>query len=1003
MQKNNFGQGLSDIEVLDSRKKHGNNLLSPAPKVSSWKLFLRKFEDPIVRILIIAAFLSLLIAFLEKASIGHGNFAEPIGIFIAVLLATGVSFWFEEDANREFELLNKVNDDVMVKVIRNGQISEVAKTNIVVNDIVIIEAGEEVPADGILIESTSLQVDESCLTGELLIDKTADENHFDKNATYASNEVLRGTKVLNGHGIIKIIRVGDQTEYGKLATKSTEIVTENTPLNRQLERLAKLIGLIGLILAVIIFAVLFVKDIISNHDDYSGQQILIIIVILVSLAVALIKVWLPILYSGFELLGKEKAVPHFISQKEWYWWASYGIIVFLILSGFCFLGGVNPIDSKSWIGIAPAQRILQFFMISVTLIVVAVPEGLPMSITLSLALSMRRMLKTKNLVRKMHACETMGAATVICTDKTGTLTQNRMTVADTKFPSLNGHNLDPKLQQTQSLIIAQGIAVNSTAHIQISTNKEKSDEENLSVIGNPTESALLLWLHSQNIDYLSLRKHANIIVQLPFSTERKFMATLIELDDSNDDLKQESKRMLLYVKGAPEIILSLSSNILLEEKTANIDEYKKNIQNELLQYQEKAMRTLGFAYKYIELPNIDGIDAAELSILANDMTFVGIVAISDPIRPEVPQSISECMQAGIKIKIITGDTSITAKEIARQIGVWQNTDNDNQIITGIEFENLTDKEALERIKELKIMCRARPTDKQRLVQLLQQQGEIVAVTGDGTNDAPALNYANIGLSMGTGTSVAKEASDITLLDDSFASIITAVVWGRSLYLNIQRFILFQLVISVTAMILVFLGALLGFELPLTVTQMLWLNLIMDTFAAGALATIPPDKSVLKEKPRKNSDFIITKSMSHLIFSTSSLFVVLLLALLLLLQDSNLSSSIFSNIYANDIEYGMSFFFTFFVFLQFWNLFNAKAFKTSQSAFYNLSKNKSFIIVLLIILCGQFIIVTFGGEAFRTVPLRMSDWCIILGITSVVLWVGEIFRWIKRFKKQREHI
>ena len=861
--------GLNDAEVRESREKWGENVLTPPARTPLWKLFLEKFKDPIIRILLVAATLSLVI------SIVHNEYAETIGIFSAIFLATGVGFWFELDANRKFELLNQMNEEVLYKVIRGGHVREIVKKELVVGDIVILETGEEVPADGELLEAVSLQVNESTLTGEPVTDKTTDPAAFHTDATYPSNQIFRGTTLVNGHCIYKITTVGDQTEFGKVAQKSTEITDDKTPLSLQLEKLARLISIAGFIVAIATFSILLCKD---------------------------------------------------------------------ILPGMILWDNLFTLDT--------AGRILRYFMIAVTVIVVAVPEGLPMSVTLSLALSMRKMLKTNNLVRKMHACETMGATTVICTDKTGTLTQNQMQVYSADFNALPAGKLG---SNTASLLIKEGISVNSTAYLDF------SNPQKVKPLGNPTEAALLLWLQGQGVNYMEYRENTEIIGQLPFSTERKYMTTLVQSADGG-------KR--LYMKGAPEIVLGQCNRILTPAGIKPLDEDRPSLENRLLQYQNQAMRTLGFAYRETE---------------TDAMIFLGIVAISDPIRPEVPAAIAQCLHAGIDVKIVTGDTPATAREIGRQIGIWQDSDTEKQIITGVDFGNLSDEEARKRIGKLKIMCRARPTDKQRLVQLLKQNGAVVAVTGDGTNDAPALNYADVGLSMGSGTSVAKEASDITLLDDSFNSIATAVMWGRSLYHNIQRFILFQLTINLSALLIVLLGSVFGHEMPLTVTQMLWVNMIIDTFAAAALASLPPNPDVMHEHPRKAGDFIISRGMRSRIIGIGVTFALLLLGLKYYFTDAAGSIS----------PYNLSVFFTTFVFLQFWNMFNAKAFM-SGSAFRNIRRCSGFLIIMVVIPVGQFLIVEFGGEVFRTVPLSGRDWAYIIGGTSLVLWVGELTRRIRPF-------
>ena len=881
--------GLTSQEVLESRRVHGENILTPPEKTSLWKQFLEKFEDPIIRILLLAWLLSMVIAGVHcwgPEQAGFQAFLEPLGIFFAIMLASTIGFYFEVKAARAFEVLNTVNDDVMVTVMRDGKVQEVSRKEIVVGDIVMLGTGDEVPADGFLLESHSLQINESTLTGEPVISKTTVETDFDSEATYPSNRVLRSTTVVDGHGIMRVDLVGDATEYGKVNQGALIDNDLDTPLQVQLKKLAGVISKLGYAAAAITFILLTVKFFVSGE-------------------------------------------------------------------------GYGAMDMVS--------ALLHNFMIAVTLIVVSVPEGLPMSVTLSLALSMNRMLKTNNLVRKMHACETMGAATVICTDKTGTLTQNRMQVHEANFmASAQAGAVDS--------LVSEGIAVNSTANL----NRE---ENGVKTIGNPTEAALLLWLDRQGVDYQPLRDGAKMVSQLTFSTERKYMATVVE--------SPLAGKKVLYVKGAPEIVLGLSNRVAMPGgKYSTVAEQRDAIEAKLLEYQNMAMRTLGFACQVLE----DGDNEAPYEngrLHGTDLTFLGFVAISDPVRSDVPEAVQSCIAAGVDVKIVTGDTPGTAKEIGRQIGICDNDTPSSAVITGPDFEALSDEEAAKRVMGLKIMCRARPMDKQRLVRLLQEQDAVVAVTGDGTNDAPALKAAQVGLSMGDGTSVAKEASDITIIDNSFASIARAVMWGRSLYRNIQRFLLFQLTINVAACVIVMLGSLIGTESPLTITQMLWVNLIMDTFAAGALASLPPDWSVMKDRPRKsgkNGDFIITKSMTRNIFVVGIIFVVVQLAMLLWFnRDGGMT------------VYEQSEFFTFFVMLQFWNMFNAKAYMTGCSAFKELFSNYTFLSVCALIVVGQFLIVTFGGTMFNVEPLTLNSWLVITAATSSVLWIGEIIRF---FSKKR---
>ena len=904
MEKTHHYTGLTDAQVLESRKQHGENVLTPPEKEPLWKQFLEKFTDPIIVILLIALALSIGVSCWEFFGRHESAnvFFEPAGILIAVLLATVVGFFFELSANKKFEVLNKVNDDTFVKVIRNGNICQVPKKEVVVGDIVIMETGEEVPADGELLEAVSLQINESTLTGEPIIKKTINPVDFIKDATYPSNFALKGTTVADGHGVMEVRKVGDATEYGKVYEGAQIDNSVETPLNQQLDKLA-------------------------------------------------------------DLITK----------------ASYAIAVFIVLgrfiSYFISAGGLHVNDWLSF-----GSYMLNTVMIAVTLIVVAVPEGLPMSVTLSLALSMKRMLSTNNLVRKMHACETMGATTVICTDKTGTLTQNQMKVYNFDlydYNDLNDNDSSIKHKNNSLDIIYEGISVNSTAYLDF------SEKDRVKALGNPTEGALLLWLHDNGINYLSLREDAEIVEQLTFSTERKYMATIV-----NSPLLGKK---VLYVKGAPEIVLDLCKTVPVT---------KDEIQKQLLEYQNKAMRTLGFACQIIN-DNTNYIYENKLQNV--NLTFLGIAAISDPVRLEVPDAVKSCLSAGIDVKIVTGDTPGTAKEIGRQIGLWNDYEPETHHLTGAEFEKMDDKTLLERILELKILSRARPMDKQRLVQLLQSKNQVVAVTGDGTNDAPALNAAQVGLSMGDGTSVAKEASDITIIDNSFSSISRAVMWGRSLYQNIQRFILFQMTINVAACLIVLIGAFLGTESPLTVTQMLWVNLIMDTFAAMALASLPPNDKVMNEKPRKTTDHIITKAMAKSILGTGFAFVILLFGFVQYFKHADITSltqfnladfgrSFFDFKAGNGLStYELSLFFTLFVMLQFWNMFNTKAFMSGKSAFASLGQCKGFLMIALVIIIGQWLIVSIGGEMFNVTALKLTDWIIITVSTSVVLWIGEILR------------
>lgn len=907
--------GLTDEEVLSSRSKHGENVLTPPEKASLWSQFIEKFKDPIIRILLVALLLSFGVSIYQMTAEGESATAllEPFGILIAVLLATLVGFFFEVSANRKFDILNQVNNDVPVQVIRNGHLTEIPKRDVVVGDIVSLNTGDEIPADGELLESVSLQVNESTLTGEPIVAKTTVEADFDSEATYPSNHVMNGTTVVDGHGLMQVTQVGDATEYGKVYEGSQIDNHTQTPLDRQLERLAGIISKASYIIAAIV--------VVARMTIY-------------------------------------------------------------------FLGD-NPTD---WIHLGSYS--LSTLMIAVTLIVVAVPEGLPMSVTLSLAMSMKRMLATNNLVRKMHACETLGATSVICTDKTGTLTQNQMQIYRTNFWKLGDASLT---ESVSGRMIAEAIAVNSTANLDIDESGKAR------VLGNPTEGALLLWLRKQELEYMALRAEVPVVAQLTFSTERKYMATVV-------DSPAAGKRTL-YVKGAPEILMSVCDVVETDKGDLPIADCRSEIESLLLTYQNQAMRTLGFAYAEADdsLPYfVDGRINPAIRL-----RMIGIAAISDPVRADVPAAIRSCIDAGIAIKIVTGDTPGTATEIGRQIGLWKPEDTELNRITGTEFAALSDEELLKRLPGLKIISRARPMDKERLVRLLQQLGNVVAVTGDGTNDAPALNKADVGLSMGDGTSVAKEASDVTILDNSFSSISCAVMWGRSLYQNIRRFIVFQMTINVVACLVVMLGAFLGTEAPLTVTQMLWVNLIMDTFAALALASLPPEEKVMRDRPRKITDHIISRAMSVRIFGVGLVFILALFGLLQYFKHYDITSLAqfdvldffgsffdFTTVSQGLSPYELSMFFTIFVMLQFWNMFNAKVFGSGRSAFAGLFKSKGFLTTLCIILFGQILIVSFGGTMFSVVPLSIADWVYIVASTSVVLWVGEFFRLCKWLFRDR---
>ena len=943
---------MTDEQVRESRAKNGVNILTPPEKEPLWKQFLGKFTDPLIIILLIAGFLSVGISLYEYIGLGKDweTFFEPIGIFVAVFLATGIAFIFELKADKEFAILNQVNDDELVEVIRNGNATTIPKKDIVVGDIVILTTGAEIPADGTLLEAVSLNVDESSLTGEPVCHKSVREDDFDKNATYPTNRVLRGTKVMEGHGIFRVEAVGDKTENGKVFEAAQIDNSVRTPLNEQLDGLADIITKVSYVFA----ALIIVGKLVVYFD------------------------WAPI---AFTLIIPTAIFFYLVIRKfdNWKWHAiTVSIIAYFVILMAMVIFFFNTLTPDKHVADLITYT-LDTLMIAVTLIVVAVPEGLPMAVTLSLAYSMQRMLKTNNLVRKMHACETMGAATVICTDKTGTLTQNQMQVYDTNFYGLDNRKLG---SDDESKLLEEGIAVNSTASL------DHSDPNALTVLGNPTEGALLLWLNKNGIDYRELREDTEVVSELPFSTERKYMATVV-----NSSLLKGKR--ILYVKGAPEIVVSLCKQI--ENNVA-----KSDIDKHLLNYQNQAMRTLGFAYQILDG---DGEVFKDGKVVADNLTFEGIVAISDPVRKDVPAAVKECMDAGINVKIVTGDTPGTAKEIGRQIGLWTDKDTDRNIITGPEFAKLSDDELDKRVLDLKIISRARPMDKKRLVESLQRNNQVVAVTGDGTNDAPALKAAHVGLSMGDGTSVAKEASDITIIDNSFSSIGKAVMWGRSLYQNIQRFLLFQLTVNVAACFIVLFGAFMGTQSPLTVTQMLWVNLIMDTFAAMALASLPPSESVMKDKPRDRKAFILNKNMCENIVGVGGFFFLLLLVLLYVFEHSDitrLTDLLHVRLGASDglTPYELTLFFTIFVMTHFFYLFCARAFETNRSALH-FKGCEGLLAIATIIFVGQIAMVEVPGlqKFFNVVSLKFLDWVIIIIGSSCVLWVREIWHRLKRAKQK----
>lgn len=1012
-------QGLSLAQVESSRAENGINVLTPPARKPWWRELLGKFNDPIIRILMVAAAIAIAVGAVD------GSYIEGIGIVCAILLATFLAFLNEHRAAREFDLLNQTSDDVPIKVVREGIITTVPRRELVVGDIVLLDMGEEVPADGELLEAVALQVNESRLTGESEPAHKApgpvppDSDH----AAYPPNRLLRGTTVADGHGVMRLTAVGDHTEIGHTARAAAEEHDSETPLSHQLARLSQLIGVVAFGAAAFLFGTLVVRSGVTGEVTLDGAQTAVLAILGLACVIAIIPVWLPILFDARELLGRGVERPAWLSSGSMRLWGisiGAGALVLGIGLLVVWLSGLTSVHPLSVLPAEVGREYLRYFMVAVTVIVVAIPEGLAMSVTLSLAYSMRRMTATHNLVRRMHACETIGATTVICSDKTGTLTLNEMRVSDLDFPGIDLSSLSGSAHRlgTNEHLVAEALSVNSTA------NLSRPKGEPPSALGVPTEGALLLWLDERGVDYLALREPFEVTAQLTFSPVRKFMATLGQSG-------RQKPHPVLHVKGAPEVVIERCARSLGPEGEAPLEDTgRREIVDRLSEYQSRGMRVLGFAYRSVKEEDLAlaaqepnrtgalgeqrehspkeggdqtrGVDNSgdndladrrgpdtsqpDLEALAESLIWLGFAAIIDPVRPDVADALKICRGAGIDVKMVTGDNSLTASEIGRQIGLLSGVDPARAHLTGPELVALPEGEAMERLADLRIVSRARPTDKLRLVELLRKRGAVVAVTGDGTNDGPALNLAHVGLAMGkSGTAVAKEASDIILLDDSFTSIANAVLWGRSLYQNIQRFVVFQLTINVTALLTVLFGPFIGVKLPLTVTQMLWVNLIMDTFAALALAAEPPHQSVMQRPPRDPKQFILTRAMAANVLGVGLVFFATLISLLVVLNRGGIT------------PYEMTLFFTTFVLMQLWNLFNARALGRTHSAFSKILQNRGFLLVVAAIGVGQILIVQYGGALFRTVPLSLRDWLIVAAATSIVLWVGEAIRAVRRLR------
>ncbi len=968
--------GLTPHEVEQSRAQHGINVLTPPEREPWWKLYLEKFEDPVIRILIIAAVITIAVGFVD------GHFAEGVGIVIAIFLATTLAFVNEYRAAREFDVLSQVHDDLPVQVIRSGAYTTVPRKDLVVGDIVLLEEGEEVPADGLVRQAIALQVNESVLTGESLPvrKQVSTMSIFDPDErAFPDDKLFRSTLLNEGRTILEVSAVGDGTVIGHISHQAAQPTDAITPLNAQLEGLSKLIGVVGFSMALLTYIVLIARAAAVGEFVLTAQQWTVTLLLSVSGLIALSRVWLPMIYDALELGGRKFEQPKWLDAGLLSWVLPMGVGVIVFVVGVLLGTALNliPADSAQWLPADVGVEFLRYFMVAVTIIVVAVPEGLPMSVTLSLAYSMRRMTATNNLVRHMHATETIGAATVICSDKTGTLTLNQMRVRSAIFPHLGESPLADNYETADARFLAESIAANTTANLSLIPGQPARP------IGDTTEGALLLWMHERRVDYQALRAGFNAQGYLPFNAEKKYMATM--------GVSAVDGSRVLYAKGAPEMVLERCTHIWATDGVQVLDQYtRERIETDLLDYQKRGMRELAFAYRTVPLD----FDDEDIDPLMNDLIWLGYVAIADPIRPEVPNAVATCRAAGIRVIVVTGDTAETAKEIARQINLWEAADDHDPAahMTGRTFGDLTDTQAREAVQHLKVLSRARPLDKMRLVNMLQANGEVVAVTGDGTNDAPALNHANVGLAMGSGTDIAKEASDIVLLDDSFRSITNAVMWGRSLYQNIQRFIVFQLTINIAAVGIAFLGPFIGIQFPLTVIQMLWINLVMDTFASLALATEPARWDVMRHAPRKPSSFIITRLMSVRMLSFGLFFVVtLVLFLLAIQQDGEVTRTELSAFYAT------------FILFQFWNLFNVRVMGLNVSVLAGIMENRTFLWIAGAILIGTILIVQFGGDVFRTAPLTLSEWLLLLVVTSPVLLVGEITHWLRKARSNDQAV
>ena len=899
-------RGLSEKQIAQNQKKYGKNQFSPGEKISLGKKILEALKEPMIFILLIAALITIGMNIYKQSQGLHAEFTESIGILVAITISVSIKVIMEGRSEKAFETLNNINEDIKVKVLRNGIIQYIYKKDVVVGDIIKIETGAKVPADGRLIDSLQLKVDESMLTGESI----AVNKNFEQTITNAKtvlserkNMVFAGTFITYGQGTVIITSVGDKTEMGNIASELKHPVSKSTPLQEKLDKLARSITTFGVIASILILFYELFKIYISNNLSFDTVQ--------------------------------------------------------------------------------------NAFMVSVALIVAAVPEGLPTIVAMTLALNIIKMAKSNALVRKLIACETIGCINVICSDKTGTLTKNQMTVIDIWN---NGKLINPSDLKNRFLI--ENFTINSTADITIK-------DGNVKFIGNPTECSLLkafsdtvcsvspkqctyyeqsnsicggqcekyTYKNDDYISYTDIRNSSNIIFQYPFSSDKKSMTTVILVD----------KLYKVYSKGSPEKIISLCSTIIINNKIELFtDELREKVNNEIIKLQQEAKRILAFSHNDINT-GYDDWNKSQDKVESN-MIFDGFVSIADPLRDDVYEAVEKCKKSGISLKILTGDNIVTATSIAKQLNI---VNKDSIIIEAQQIDEMSNEELLKILDKIILIARSKPLTKMRIVNLLKKHGNVVAVTGDGINDAPALKNADVGIAMGiTGTEVSKEASDIILLDDSFSTIVKAVEWGRGIYENFQRFIQFQLTVNLVAVLTVFVCEMFGLPVPFTTIQLLWVNLIMDGPPALSLGLESLRNHLMEQEPVKRDTNIITRNMLFRII-INGVFIVFMIMLLINKQ-----------ILGGTQGQQSSIIFTTFVMFQLFNSFNSRELG-NESIFTNLLKNKPMLWIIGATFFVQILITQFGGQIFKTAPLSISMWLRIIAYSFSVVAFSEVIRFIKR--------